>query len=202
MARFDRICHLYDWLPLPNHTRRFEARLAGVPGPRLDLGGGTGKYTVEMHGPDRAVILDVSRGMLSRARQADRPVQLVEGAGQAMPFPDGTFHAVTVTEAFHHFHPHQAEVIAEIARVLEPDGVFLVEEIDPTRALGWVIERGENLVLRFGSRFLPPHQLERLVAGAFQEVTWERTSSFTYLLEARAPRASPHLSHPAGRSLP
>lgn len=189
MARFDRLAHVYDWFPLPNHTDLLRGRLEGRGGPRLDLGGGTGKYTVDIHqDAGSVVVLDASHGMLERAQRAGRRLSLVQGVGEAMPFPDDAFAAVTVTEAFHHFTPHQAAIVDELARVLDPDGVFLVEEIDPDRFLGRMVELGELLVFRFGSRFRPPDDLRALFEPRFDEVQVERTGSFTYLLEARGPR--------------
>lgn len=189
MVHFDRLAPIYDLLPLPNHTRRLAERLEGIQGPRLDVGGGTGKYTVEIHaGVEPVYVLDASQGMMRRGLDAGRAFTPVQGRGEAMPFPDESFGAVTVTEAFHHFAPNQAEVVDELARVLALDGVFLVEEIDPDRFLGRVIELGENLLLRFGSRFRTPEDLRALFEARFASVETERTGSFTYLLEAREPR--------------
>lgn len=190
MARFDAISRLYDLLPIPNHARVLRERLEDLPGPRLDVGGGTGKFTVRLHDErHRRVVLDASRGMLARGRRAGRDLALIQGDGARMPLREDAFGAVTVTEAFHHFAPHQRAVVDEIARVLDPDGAFLVEEIDPERLLGRVVELGENLVLRFGSVFHPPADLALLVGERFERVETERTGSFTYLLEARGPRS-------------
>lgn len=192
MARFDRLARVYDGLPIPNHPEVLRERVEAAPGPRLDLGGGTGRASVEIHGDREPVVLDASSGMLARARRAGRAVRPVRGLGQALPFADASFGAVTVTEAFHHFAPHQPAVLDEVARVLAPAGVLVVEEIDPDHLLGRAVELGENLLLRFGSRFLRPEELEEMAEHTFEEVATERTGSFTYLLEARQPR-SPRL---------
>lgn len=188
MARFDLLAHVYDRLPIPTHPEVLAERLADLEGPRLDVGGGTGRFSVRIHAGHEPVILDASPGMLARARSSDRAVSGVRGVGQAMPFPDGTFGAATVTEAFHHFTPDQAGVVDEMARVLDPEGALLIEEIDPQRFLGRLVELGENLLMRFGSDFRTPEELTALVEPRFGEVETERTGSFTYLVEARDPQ--------------
>ncbi|MDX1610933.1 MAG: methyltransferase domain-containing protein [Candidatus Thermoplasmatota archaeon] len=189
MARFDRICHIYDLLPIPTHHQELQARFKGLPGPRLDLGGGTGRFTARLHGEaSPQVVADASRGMLAQGRRAERPHHAVEALGEALPFPSSTFHGVSITEAFHHFAPHQAEVLAEVARVLTPQGRLVIEEIHPERSWGRVIAWGENALLRLGSRFLTPGALARMVDRWFEQVTWAPSGSFTYVVEARAPR--------------
>lgn len=184
---FGWISRFYDVLPIPTHPDALAARLDGVQGPVVDLGGGTARFTRRLHpGPQRPVVLDASRPMLARARRADRPVRLVQGAGQAMPLAEGSLGAITVTEAFHHFAPAQGQVLREAARVLRDDGVLLVEEIDPDRLIGRAIELGERLV-GFGSVFHPPTRLASMARERFGQVSIDRTGRFTYLLEARVP---------------
>ncbi len=188
MARFDLIASIYDLLPIPTHPEAVAERTRGLPEPRLDIGGGTARFTRALHeGADRPVVLDASDGMLGRARKAGRDIEAVRGLGQHAPFPDDTFGAVTITEAFHHFAPDQADVLAEIARILHPDGSLVIEEIDPHRFLGRTIELGENLLMRFGSVFLAPGEMRDLVGDSFGQVTIARTGSFTYVVEAGQP---------------
>lgn len=188
LSDFDRVSSIYDLLPIPTHPEVLRDRVAGVEGPFVDLGGGTGRFTVEIHRPTAfPIVLDPSEGMLGKAHRTGRPVRPVQGIGQTMPFEDDALGAITVTEAFHHFAPEQPGVVAEAARVLRDDGVLLIEEIDPTRLLGRAIELGEHLI-GFDSVFLAPAELERIASEAFGEVAVERTGSFTYLVEARRPR--------------
>lgn len=189
MARFDLIARVYDLLPIPTHVEAVAQRTHGLPTPRLDIGGGTARFSQALH-PDveRPVVLDPSPGMLARARRAGRRIDPVQGLGQEAPFPDDTFGAVTITEAFHHTAPHQAELLDEIARILHPDGRLVIEEIDPHRFLGRAVELGENLILRFGSVFLTPGELGDLLRDRFDQVSVERTGSFTYIAQAQDPR--------------
>jgi ubiquinone/menaquinone biosynthesis C-methylase UbiE len=70
--------------------------------------------------------LDVSTGMLAQARRqaAERGianVTFVEGAAEAIPFPDAHFHLVTCRIAPHHFLSVPG-FLAEVQRVLRPGG--------------------------------------------------------------------------------
>jgi SAM-dependent methyltransferase len=77
----------------------------------------------------RIVGLDLSRGMLRRARAklrlyGDQVVLIWQDAGR-LPFADGTFDAVTCLEALE-FMPRPLEVLKEMIRVLAPGGLLLV----------------------------------------------------------------------------
>ncbi|MFC6991342.1 class I SAM-dependent methyltransferase [Haladaptatus sp. GCM10025707] len=51
----------------------------------------------------------------------------VVGDAEGLPFPDDTFDAVSCRIAAHHF-PDPATFVAEVARVLAPGGVFVLED--------------------------------------------------------------------------
>lgn len=160
-----------------------------MPGPRLDLGGGTAKFAVRIHIGHRPLVLDASAAMLARGLLRGRAFDPVLGDAARLPFPDGSIGAVTITEAFHHFAPHQDAVVAEAARVLGDDGVLLIEDIDPGRLLGRSIELFER-ALRMGSRFLEPAALAALVRRHFATVTHASSGRCTLLYEARGPRVT------------
>ncbi len=182
---FDLVSRVYDLLPIPTHPRPIGERMQDREGPTVDLGGGTGRFTRTMHPPKaRPIVTDPSRGMLAKARARD--LRTVQGVGQALPFHEDSLAAVTITEAFHHFTPHHEAVLDQIQRALRHDGVLLVEEIDPTRWLGRLIELGEHLV-GFDSIFYPPDELEDMARARFDTVHRDETSRFTYLIEARGP---------------
>jgi ubiquinone/menaquinone biosynthesis C-methylase UbiE len=185
---FQTLAPVYDLFPIPTHPETVAEAIADVEGPGVDLGGGTGRFTGTLH-PDREppLLVDATPSMLARARAEDRPVHPIAADGAHLPFPDDAVGALTVTEAFHHFQPHQERVLAETARVLDPEGVLAVEEIDPDRWLGRAIELGERLI-GFGSVFLTPDELAAMAEPHFGSVTVEPTGSFTYLLEAREPQ--------------
>ncbi len=97
------------------------------PGDRcLDLGAGTGVSTAELARSGAYVVgADISGGMLSEGR--DRGVPLLAGDALALPFPDATFDAVTISFALRNVHDPDAAV-REMARVTKPGGRLVVCE--------------------------------------------------------------------------
>jgi SAM-dependent methyltransferase len=87
----------------------------------VDLAAGTGKLT-RLLLPTGARVLAVEpvaamRGTLAEAVPS---AEIVDGTAEDMPLADGAADAVTVAQAFHWF--STAEALAEIHRVLRPDG--------------------------------------------------------------------------------
>lgn len=138
---------LYDWTAprydrIKNLQYIHEMQRLGIPlaealrdaaAPRvLDVATGTGRLPLALlHQEDlasRVVGVDRSAPMLAQARAAmdgyDR-VMLIQGDAGALPFGDGTFHAVTCLEALEFMWDPRA-VVREMARVLEPGGALLV----------------------------------------------------------------------------
>jgi len=80
----------------------------------------------------RVVALDPSADALERARregQPDAPVRYVEGAAEALPFPDASFDVVIFFNSLHHVPPESMDAaLAEAARVLRHDGRLYVQE--------------------------------------------------------------------------
>jgi demethylmenaquinone methyltransferase/2-methoxy-6-polyprenyl-1,4-benzoquinol methylase len=105
----------------------------------LDVATGTGDVAIEfarrtnaasITGLDPSVgMLDVAREKLERRGLAGR-VELMEGDALSLPFPDGTFDAVTIAFGLRNL-PDYAAGVAEMARVLRPGGRLLVLEFFP-----------------------------------------------------------------------
>jgi SAM-dependent methyltransferase len=99
----------------------------------LDLGCGAGTYVRLLAKRGHAVVgLDYSLPSLARAVAADLPSagRYVAGGAQRLPFPAGTFQAVLCIGVLQALE-QPAEAIAEIARVLAPNGAALVETLNP-----------------------------------------------------------------------
>ena len=120
--------------------RREEVRLAGiVPGDRvLDVGCGTGSLTIEAAraaGPTGRVVgiepgiemIERARGKAKRARLA---IEFVATAGEALPFPDGSFDVVLISLVLHQL-PSDAlhATMAQVRRVLAPGGRLLAVDL-------------------------------------------------------------------------
>lgn len=106
--------------------------LAGARGRVLELGAGTGlnleHYPEGIEGltlvePDPHMAKQLRPKLVESSRQAD----LVEVPAEKLPFPDGSFDTVVVTLVLCTV-PDQPAALAEIKRVLKPDGRLLFLE--------------------------------------------------------------------------
>ena len=116
---------MLDWLaPRPN------TRL-------LDVAGGTGdisfRYLDRTRGQAHATVLDMTQSMLEEGRkraeaqnQTDK-LDWITGDAMALPFPDNTFDAYTISFGIRNV-TRIPDAIAEAYRVLKPGGRFLVLE--------------------------------------------------------------------------
>jgi ubiquinone/menaquinone biosynthesis C-methylase UbiE len=89
----------------------------------LDVGCGTGNNTLLFAEATntRVTGLDISYGMLERAREKSRQVPLIQAPADILPFASETFHLVFMTEVIHHL-PNPVLSITDIYRVLRNSG--------------------------------------------------------------------------------
>jgi len=95
----------------------------------IEVGAGFGRLSDEYEGYREVVLLDASEALLQAARErlggAPR-FTIVAGDAYRLPFPDASFDAAVCIRVLHHFEdPRPA--IRELARVLRPGGVLVVE---------------------------------------------------------------------------
>ena len=133
-----------DWVMLavsrtPEQTEREVAFLTDRIAPTarvLDLACGTGRIATELarRGYDVAG-LDISHRVLDVARREAPELDLRQGDMRELPWPDASFGAViNIWTAFGYFET-QAEderVLAEVVRVLEPGGRFVLDTVNQT----------------------------------------------------------------------
>lgn len=119
--------------------RRWALRQAGLrAGMRvLDIGCGPGLTTqsaLQLVGPTGYVIgLDPSSGMLREARKG--PCRnLIQGVGEELPFPDGSFDFLSMGYALRHVSDLRV-AFREYRRVLRPGGIVLLLEISRPRSV-------------------------------------------------------------------
>jgi ubiquinone/menaquinone biosynthesis C-methylase UbiE len=101
-----------------------------------DIACGTGilaaRIASELH-PDEVYGVDMSDGMLVKAKARSSDVQWRKGPAEHLPFEDGTLDAVVTTSAFHFF--DQPAALREFHRVLTPGGMAAVATLSPRQVL-------------------------------------------------------------------
>jgi SAM-dependent methyltransferase len=128
----------------------------------------------------RLTLTDLSEGMLAAARETVAPLESMELVAtracdaQALPFAEGSFDVVVANHMLYHV-PDPSRAVAELARVLRPDGVLMAATNGPhhldviselsRQALGWssldLVDR------RFGAS-----NGAAILSGAFGRVGW------------------------------
>ena len=99
----------------------------------LDVATGTGHTAIAFAPFVQSVIgVDIADKMLEQAKkraleEGISNTNFLEGSAEALPFPDANFSLVTARHAPHHFRA-APEFLAEVARVLEPGGRFVMAD--------------------------------------------------------------------------
>lgn len=114
----------------------------------LDVGCGDGGLVRQLAGAGaRAVGLEVSRALVDAARTAEPGAggTYVVGAGERLPFPDGSFDLVVYMKALHHVPSDDMGLaLAEAQRMLRPDGAVYVVEPATTGSFFALMRRVED----------------------------------------------------------
>ncbi|HEX8563591.1 MAG TPA: bifunctional demethylmenaquinone methyltransferase/2-methoxy-6-polyprenyl-1,4-benzoquinol methylase UbiE [Flavobacterium sp.] len=147
---FDTISGNYDGLNrvisfgIDVKWRKNVLKLVAAKNPKqiLDIATGTGDLAILMAATnaEKIVGLDISAGMLDvgrkkvAAKNLTNKIELVLGDSENLPFEDDSFDAITVAFGVRNFETLE-KGLAEILRVLKPDGVFVIlETSNPTKA--------------------------------------------------------------------
>jgi len=139
---FDRIAPVYDVMNrvmtagLDRSWRRLAVEAVVQPGNRvLDACCGTGDLAVAAEREGGIVTgLDFSARMLERARRKSSSIVWVEGDLLALPFDDSSFDSATVGFGVRNV-ADLDEALAELHRVLRPDGRLAILEITQARGI-------------------------------------------------------------------
>jgi SAM-dependent methyltransferase len=113
--------------------------LAEATGAVLEIGGGTGVNLPHYDEVDSLVVTEPEPAMLRRLRrkagEQGSPAEVVRAPAEDLPFADGSFDTVTVTLVLCTV-PDPEATLAEIKRVLAPDGQLLFLEHVRSRQSG------------------------------------------------------------------
>ena len=135
-AMFDGVAKRYDLfnsvLSLGQVYRWRRATVSAVdprPGQRiLDLAAGTGTSSAALAETGAYVVAsDISLGMLEQGRRQQPAIDFVAGDALALPFPDDTFDAVTISYGLRNVENTEA-ALREMRRVTRPGGRVVIAE--------------------------------------------------------------------------
>ncbi|MDE3103121.1 MAG: methyltransferase domain-containing protein [Chloroflexota bacterium] len=111
---------------------RYLRPMLPAAGSAVEIGAGSGRLLVRLglERPYRLVALDYAvyamRAVRENARRAGRDVRLALGDARALPFADASFDVVLSGGLLEHFRD-VGPVVAEMARVLRPKGLFYAD---------------------------------------------------------------------------
>ena len=182
VERFDRWAQTYERHPLqrlifePIQKSMLELAAAEEPHPRaiLDVGCGTGKLlraASSVFVDARLEGVDAAPGMV-RVAQALAPagsrITYRLATAESLPFGDAAFDLVFSTMTFHHW-ADQGQGIREVARVLAPDGRWLLADFVASGLMKYV-----RRLFRL-TRFRERRDLWPMLTAAGLRVSAERT---------------------------
>jgi SAM-dependent methyltransferase len=128
------------------------------PGRVLDVGCGVG-HSFDRLAPRETVGVDIDPEALEGQERATVVADMRE-----LPFEDGSFSSVIAVQSIEHV-PDPERVVAEAARVLEPDGVAVF--VTPNRL---TLGRADEIIDPYHHVELDPEELRALCARSFGEV--------------------------------
>ena len=200
----DRYDLMNDLMSLGLH-RAWKAFAIGVARPRageriLDIAAGSGDLArafAKRVGPDGEVWLtDINRSMLERGRDRLFDAGLIAPAvqcdGERLPFASGSFDCVSVAFGLRNM-THKDVTLAEIRRVLKPDGRLVVLEfskvwkpLEPVydlysfKVLPWLGERvaGDAAAYRYLAESIRMHPDQETLAAMMREAGFDRVEVF------------------------
>jgi len=97
----------------------------------LDVGCGTGRLLrkAKEQWPDAKLVgVDAADKMIEQARRLFPQAEFHVAMAESLPLPDASVDIAFSTLSFHHWE-NQAKGVSEVARVLRPDGKFLLADI-------------------------------------------------------------------------
>jgi ubiquinone/menaquinone biosynthesis C-methylase UbiE len=195
-AHYDEVAAIYDRRYGAGKGSQYYAHLTrqvlgslGTGGLLLDIGCGTGLFLSRYLAYGGVGIgIDLSGGMVARARERLPESEFLVGTGEALPFRDNTFDAVASLLTFSYIQ-HPERMIENVYRILRPGGRFalctlgknLFTSVVP--ALYWL---GEKMELRkigvgdFDERYYTEEEMGYLLEHAGFDGVEVRRCSFAH----------------------
>jgi ubiquinone/menaquinone biosynthesis C-methylase UbiE len=190
---YDEVANIYDRQYDAGQGRAYYSHICDMvlePLPRggtlLDLGCGTGLFMrryEELGG--RTIGLDISRGMITRARDRCGKSDVILGTAERLPFRENTFDGLSSLLAFSYLQ-HPEQMLADSFRVLKPGGSISICTLGRnafTSLIPLIYRVGEHLRIRrvgmayFGEHYYADDELTALFERiGFEAITIRRCS--------------------------
>jgi 2-polyprenyl-3-methyl-5-hydroxy-6-metoxy-1,4-benzoquinol methylase len=153
----DELDRFLPWLGLSASKALLDVA-CGAGGPALRIVAATGCSLVGIDVHEQAI---ATANALAAQRDLSRLAEFrVVDAAQQLPFPDGSFDAITCIDAINHL-PDRRRVIAEWARLLKPGGRLLFT--DPITVTGPLTNTEIAVRSSAGFYLFVPHGYDRLI---------------------------------------
>lgn len=194
---YDEIAEIYDSRYDRDRGRTYYSHISRTvmeklprKGHLLDIGCGTGLF-VERYvaSGGTAVGLDISRGMIGKARDRCRKSQFTVGNAEHLPFADGSFNAISSLLAFSYVKEPDL-MLEEAFRVLRPGGSAVICTLGKnlfTSGLPAIYTLGEVMKIRrvgmgaFGERYYTAREMKNLFQEAGFSAVSVRRCSFAHI---------------------
>jgi SAM-dependent methyltransferase len=152
-------------------------------GNALEVGAGSGRLLIRLglERPYRLVALDYAvyamRAVRENAQRARRDARLVLGDSRSLPFADASFDVVLSGGLLEHFRDPRP-VVAEMARILRPGGLFYADIVPRKVSLYRWAERDRMQ--------RSEHMAEGIFESDLSKAAWRRLVAGTGLRDVRA----------------
>ena len=178
-AKYDKIGKQY------NRTRKADSYLLGrlhhhlaskTGGDYLDIGCGTGNYTVELQAKGGAFTgIDPSERMLKKARAKSTAIQWMKGVVEALPLTDSSVDGVVGSLTTHHWTDIE-QGFRELYRVLRPGGQLVIFTATPAQMRGYWLNHYFPNMLEDSCQQMPSfNRVSTAIADAgFQSLALEK----------------------------
>ncbi len=150
----------------------------------IDIGCGNGAFLAffHTHSPSAKLSgLDLSHEMVVRSRERLPGSNIVEGDAEAMPFADESFDAVSCHMSIHH-HPHPEKSLSEMYRILEKNGIVVINELTGPKWMRKFMNRcftkwetGDHAV------YSRPEMRQMMEEAGFKNIRSKLITPFTYM---------------------
>jgi ubiquinone/menaquinone biosynthesis C-methylase UbiE len=194
---YDTVADTYDSHYDHHRGKTYHTHLSGhlmraLPegGRLLDIGCGTGLFVEKyIRNGGTATGLDISEGMVARARCRCPECEFLVGTGERLPFGDGSFNAVSSVLVFSYVRD-PVSMLSEVYRVLEPGGSVALLTLGKkliTRGIPSLYKIGEKIRIKhvvmkdFGEHYYDEKEMYSLFDNAGFSGVDVRWCSFAHI---------------------